>query len=59
MICDKCRTAGNLLVAVDLSYDFTTDDDVEEAASLHEKCPGGTWCDCQHKTDLLVRRPGA
>jgi hypothetical protein len=18
-------------------------------AKRHEKCPGGTWCDCQHK----------
>ena len=19
-------------------------------AQRHEKCPGGTWCDCQHRT---------
>jgi hypothetical protein len=59
VICKPCQDAGNYLAAVDLSYDFTDDEDVKQARELHEKCPGGTWCDCAHKTEPLVRRQNA
>jgi hypothetical protein len=59
MICPPCRSAGNYLVAVDLSYDFTDEGDIEQAGEEHAKCKGGTWCDCQHLTEPLVRRQNA
>ena len=49
VICQSCRDGGNLIAAVDLSYDFISEGDVAEARKLHDRCPGGTWCDCQHE----------
>lgn len=25
----------------------------------HDRCPGGTWCDCQHRSIVLIGHPGA
>jgi hypothetical protein len=25
---------------------------LNSAMRLHKDCPGGTWCDCQHKAPL-------
>lgn len=42
MICATCRAAAD--ATPDGLMDF---DRVVQA--LHEKCKGGTWCDCQHR----------
>jgi hypothetical protein len=44
VICSSCRYAGNVRELDD--YAFGVSD--EKTAELHAKCPGGTWCDCQH-----------
>jgi|HubBroStandDraft_6_1064221.scaffolds.fasta_scaffold2095672_2 hypothetical protein len=47
MICINCRTAGTQL---------TQSGDSPWIAELHKACKGGTWCDCQHSTEPLVKR---
>lgn len=46
MICQPCRSAGRYLN--DVKRPET--DRVSLARSEHNRCKGGTWCDCQHKT---------
>jgi len=47
MICPSCRAAGNF--AAELDYSPPTGSDLGNVLELHDECPGGTWCDCQHK----------
>jgi hypothetical protein len=46
MICQPCQSAGQYLN--DIKRPET--DRVGLARSEHNRCKGGTWCDCQHKT---------
>jgi hypothetical protein len=46
MICVECRKAGKFL---------TAQVDTEEVAWMHAQCKGGTWCDCQHVTQPVVK----
>ena len=39
MLCSSCRTAGKYL----------RENLPDMAEVCHSKCPGGTWCTCQHK----------
>lgn len=55
MICPNCAAAGDLTAQ--------PSPDLRETRSLagdeHAKCPGGTWCDCQHSTppiEVLAQR---
>jgi hypothetical protein len=54
MICCSCRYAGNI-VSLDAAEDGTGVSE-EKVAELHGKCPGRTWCDCQHQAP--ARPPG-
>lgn len=45
MICAPCKAAGALLPPEMSAPLFTV------VRDLHADCKGGTWCDCQHKTD--------
>jgi hypothetical protein len=47
MICENCRAAGKLLQ--ELRENAAWLDEFDEVGYLHMECPGGTWCDCQHK----------
>lgn len=47
MICKTCRDAG---AAARWAVDHQSDQTVLDGAmSKHDKCKGGTWCDCAHK----------
>jgi hypothetical protein len=54
MICKPCRDAASYLAAVDLSYDYITAGDIEQALEDHAECKGGTWCDCHHQIPAWV-----
>lgn len=43
MICHECRIAGRLL------QELGAEGNQKRLTRQHEKCPGGTWCDCAHK----------
>ena len=49
MICPPCREAGRALARGEAFF---------QGESPHEQCPGGTWCDCQHKSVTALRQPG-
>lgn len=49
MICPPCRDAGKYLSA----------GNAHGAELHHEKCKGGTWCDCAHKLESVVKGPEA
>ena len=49
MICKGCRDAGNLNAN-------SIEDKAYISAVWHRNCKGGTWCDCQHKTEAMVRK---
>lgn len=61
MICFPCQQAGQLLTEI-LRLEarneqiFITERWRKQAEQLHERCPGGTHCDCQHKLDASVNR---
>lgn len=63
MICPPCRNAGAVRSETDVIYQYLDGRDQETltgpeaAAKMHKTCKGGTWCDCQHSTEPLVRRP--
>jgi hypothetical protein len=59
VISKPCREAAAYLVAVDISYDYITDHDLEIAAEKRAECKGGTWCDSAHQIPTWVeaRRP--
>jgi hypothetical protein len=46
MICQPCRSAGQYLNDIKRP----DGDRIDLAQSEHNRCKGGTWCDCQHKT---------
>jgi hypothetical protein len=61
MICPPCAAAGDITAAVkrDQARPATSPPatvakvhalHLDEAAALHGKCRGRTWCDCQHAT---------
>jgi hypothetical protein len=51
MICEPCREAGALNLARK-DYPGSTSTWMEQQVILlHAECKGGTWCDCQHKTE--------
>lgn len=60
MICANCRGAGKLNAqanAVDkvVPGSVVVESMRDRAAEAHSECPGGTWCDCQHKLGGVVR----
>jgi hypothetical protein len=58
MICQTCRDAGDLLqklrtwpkpkTVTEASEAIMSGMITERVEVLHEKCKGGSWCDCQH-----------
>lgn len=59
MICQFCKKAGEIwagrpkgeLSAADLGVLGVTS---HSARHWHERCPGGTWCDCAHATEERI-----
>lgn len=59
MICKSCGEAGDLLVKLrswpkpetikEATEAIMSNMITERVEVLHGACPGGTWCDCQHK----------
>jgi hypothetical protein len=55
MICSSCREAARLSVAPEVIYQYLdgrpqeTLTGPQAAARMHAECPGGSWCECQHK----------
>jgi hypothetical protein len=45
VICPDCKAAG---AALDL-------DIPELVEKFHAKCKGDSWCDCQHKTETVLK----
>lgn len=51
MVCGECRKAGNLARAVLRAPATGTHVPMGSLHSVmrgHERCKGGTWCDCKH-----------
>lgn len=50
MICMDCGKAGemNWLLNTGTASTGLRDLMLEKAQTLHSRCKGGTWCDCQH-----------
>jgi hypothetical protein len=47
-ICEQCAAGADVSGA--LPPDLRSAPDMREIVRVfHEGCPGGTWCDCQHK----------
>lgn len=44
-ICTPCAKAGEALVTNNVLFTQSL------KKAMHEKCQGGTWCDCQHRID--------
>jgi hypothetical protein len=59
MICKPCRKAGFILTASLEYWGIVKEHDKKIAAITHKMCKGGTWCDCAHKTELMVKRSNA
>jgi hypothetical protein len=43
MICEPCKAGGKFVGLP------------EHSAELHHECKGGTWCDCQHLTETVLK----
>lgn len=51
MVCESCLDAGKLVKIAGCTDDNTKVYLEQQALGLHKECMGGTWCDCQHKTE--------
>jgi hypothetical protein len=52
-ICIPCTRAGIYLTNARNTPDQVVSDVLVSNAKLaHEKCRGGTWCDCQHSVNI-------
>ena len=55
MICHDCRLGAELARETELIYQYLDGREQEvlpgtvAARTVHERCKGGTWCDCAHK----------
>jgi hypothetical protein len=60
MVCTDCRNAAAVAREPEVIYQYLDGRDQEvlpgtvPARMLHERCPGGTWCDCQHVIPVRV-----
>lgn len=61
MVCGKCRMAAWAAHERTVIYQHLNGKEQEDlpgpeaAARIHAGCPGGTWCDCQHKVAAPTR----
>jgi len=51
MICIPCTRGGILTTTARNAAEEAQAVLIKNAAELHAQCRGGTWCDCQHKTN--------
>jgi hypothetical protein len=49
MVCPDCRTAGTTARQVLSAGDAAPTGSLIGVLRGHEKCKGGTWCDCTHQ----------
>lgn len=60
MICDDCRTAGDLnsyAAEATQNADFLEARScLEEAIEYHAKCLGRASCNCQHRVGVFVKQ---
>jgi hypothetical protein len=56
VICEFCKAAG-AVKALNTDEDGTPalDELTPLVGKLHEQCPGGTRCDCQHRSGQVLR----
>lgn len=55
MICKPCRLAGALLPEVDVTQPMVRAQP-EDVDHWHDRCKGGTHCDCQHVNTSALQR---
>lgn len=56
MICPPCRKAGTLNSLAG-SIDRDTPNVEKMVRAMHNDCPGGNWCDCQHVVGQALNLP--
>jgi len=56
VICKPCKTGGawNALAQNGATLPAVAKDAARKAASSHQKCAGGTWCDCEHAIEKAI-----
>lgn len=54
MICPSCRNAADLPTKVIDESSMRARETLRRTG--HDNCPGATWCDCQHKTQLEMAK---
>lgn len=64
MICQSCCDAGDLYSKIkgaprpsnvaEATDAMISGASVTRIKELHDQCPGGTWCDCQHMPTIEI-----